>query len=432
MWLVPRHSRGLTLRTPVPDVVREALVRWYQGEGSEADHRASVTMVTKARAHGQWIACSCTGDTEPPPLMSASYLSEAETYYLRRLTSKRQRRPEHAADCPFFREQAPQRFREKRSTEAPVIDVPDGLFIAHRLAPEKLAEAPADSEPDDRSRGVTIPRLARLLWQLMDMAHVNEVHPLPTGRGRNMTMASEFARLRQAAMRLEIAPGIPLSAHLYTHIDPYERKAVFARLRKAARTWPEGLAPQAFLALYANDISGTTLFLGQGKELDLKTRVQYSGSLIGPPYLVLVVVGEHNPRDGYAALRAFAQPLARTSAFIPVHNHYERKVACDLLDLQYHLRRRGIALGFKRPLFDLPSKIGTVRPDFVLDIHDSTTGELIETALEVIASEDPDYLAAKRHQLALLAKAGRVITARAATIDSHGTGAILKANLAIG
>ena len=83
---------------------------------------------------------------------------------------------------------------------------------------------------------------------------------------------------------------------------PASRKAVFARLRKAARTWPEGLAPQAFLALYANDISGTTLFLGQGKELDLKTRVQYSGSLIGPPYLVLVVVGEHNPRDGYAAL----------------------------------------------------------------------------------------------------------------------------------
>ena len=94
MWLVPRHSRGLTLRTPVPDVVRDALVRWYEGEGSEADHRASVTMVTKARTHGQWIACSCMGDTDPPPLMSAAYLSEAETYYLRRLTSKRQRRPE--------------------------------------------------------------------------------------------------------------------------------------------------------------------------------------------------------------------------------------------------------------------------------------------------------------------------------------------------
>lgn len=113
MWLVPRHSRGLSQRTPVPEVVRNALVRWYEGEGSEADHRASVTMVVKARTHEQWIACDCAGDNEPPSLMSPAYLSEAETYYLRRLTSRRQRRPEHLPECPFFREQAPQRVREK-------------------------------------------------------------------------------------------------------------------------------------------------------------------------------------------------------------------------------------------------------------------------------------------------------------------------------
>ena len=47
MWLVPRHSRGLTLRTPVPDAVREALVRWYQGEGSEADHRANFARLAR-------------------------------------------------------------------------------------------------------------------------------------------------------------------------------------------------------------------------------------------------------------------------------------------------------------------------------------------------------------------------------------------------
>ncbi|RNJ62817.1 MAG: hypothetical protein EDM03_09260 [Porphyrobacter sp. IPPAS B-1204] len=73
-----------------------------------------------------------------------------------------------------------------------------------------------------------------------------------------------------------------------------------------------------------------------------------------------------------------------------------------------------------------------MRPDFILDIRDNTTGELIEAALEVMAREDPDYLAAKRHQLEGLSKAGRVIAARATTIDSHGTAAILKANLGIG
>ena len=432
MWLVPRHSRGLSQRTPVPEVVRDALVRWYEGEGSDGDHRASVTMVVKARDHEQWIACDCLGGDDPPPLMSPAFLSEAETYYLRRLTAKRRKRPEHRNDCPFFREQAPQRVREKRSTDPPTIDEPHGLFIAHRLAPEKLSAAPDEAEPDDRSRGVAIPRLARLLWLLMDKSGVNVVEPLPEGRGRDASMAIEFARLRRTAERLTIAPGIPLDRHFYTHIDSYDRKIVFARLRRAAPDWPAGFAPQAFLALYAIDISGTTITLAQGKQLELKTRVQYAGSRVGPPYIVLVVVGEHNPRDGYCALRGYAQPIARPSNFVPVHNAWERKTVIQLLDLQYRLRRQGISVGFKRPLFDLASPIGPVRPDFVLDIRDANTGEIVETALEVIASEEPDYLAAKRRQLAALDEIGTVIAARAATIDSHGIEAILKANLQIG
>ncbi len=432
MWLVPRQSRGLSLRSDVPQVVRDALVRWYEGEGTDADHRASVTMVVKARTHGQWIACDCLGADTPPPLMSPAYLSEAETYYLRRLTSERQKRPEHENDCPFFREQAPQRFREKRSAVPPTTDEPHGLFTAHGLAPEKLAGMPDESEPDDRTRGVTIPRLARLLWLLMEMSAVNVVEPLPADSGRDSSMAKEFARLRSAAERLFVAPGIPLSKHFYTHIEPYQRNVVFARLRKAAQTWPTGLAPQAFLALYALDISGTTITLAQGHELEIKTQVQYTGALAGPPYLVLVVVGEHNPRDGYAALRAYAQPLARATNFVAVHNQAERDAVTGLLDLQYRWRRRDIAIGFKRPPFDLASRIGPIRPDLVLDIQDDSTGELIEAAIEVIAKDDPDYLDDKQHKIAALAELGPTVFARAATIRDHGMAAILKANLGIG
>ncbi|MDR6790588.1 hypothetical protein J2Y58_003971 [Sphingomonas sp. BE138] len=51
-------------------------------------------------------------------------------------------------------------------------------------------------------------------------------------------MASEFAAMRAAAERIEIAPGIRLARHLYTHIDPYDRGIVIARLREAAKHWP--------------------------------------------------------------------------------------------------------------------------------------------------------------------------------------------------
>lgn len=245
-------------------------------------------------------------------------------------------------------------------------------------------------------------------------------------------MAREFARLRHAAERLFIAPGIPLSRHFYTHIDPFDRHQVYARLRRAAPEWPTGLAPQAFLALYATDISGTRIALAGGRTLELKTRVQYAGSLTRPPYLVLIVVGEHNPRDGYAALRGYAQPVARPANFVPIHNAAERDAVCQLLDLQYRLRRQKIHLGFKRPLFDLVSQAGLVRPDLVLDIRDAGTGELIEATVEVIASGEPDYLDAKRRKLATLDQLGRVLVARGETIRTHGMEAILRANLRIG
>ena len=110
----------------------------------------------------------------------------------------------------------------------------------------------------------------------------------------------------------------------------------------------------------------------------------------------------------------------------------ERDAVTDLLDLQYRWRRRDIAIGFKRPLFDIASRIGPIRPDLVLDIRDDSTGELIEAAIEVIAKDDPDYLDAKQRKIAALAELGPTVFTRAATIRDHGMATILKANLGIG
>lgn len=423
MWMVPRETRGLTQRTPVPEVVREALVRWYTGEGSDADHRASVITVVKARDHHQWLACGCLEADQPPPLMSPAYLSEAETYYLRRLTSFQQKRPEHDPNCPFFREQAPDRDREKAGARPDTINEPDGLFSAHRLAAEKLAQLPDENEPDDRARGVAIPRLARLLWLLMEMARVNVVEPLDIGEPRTTSMASEFAAMRQAAERLSIAPGVPLARHLYTHIEPYDRQIVFAKLREAAKKWPSGHAPQAFLLLYAIDISGTTITLAGGHDLELKTRIRHIGVHqrgVGAPFLVLAVVGEHNPREGFAALRAYAQPIARPTNFIAIHNRIERDAIVGLLDLQYRLRHRGMGIGFKRPLFDLVSRIGPVRPDLVLDLRDFKTGEIMEAALQIVSGHDPQELHQKLRQVEQLRQLAPVVTIHDEDLQGNG------------
>src|SRR3546814_2359497 len=97
----------------------------------------------QARIGGRCIACDCLSADAPPPILTPAFLSEAETYYLRRLTSVN--RPEHRADCPFFRDQATNRLSEVRTQESPA-DPPTGYFEVLRPAPEKLAQRPERSE----------------------------------------------------------------------------------------------------------------------------------------------------------------------------------------------------------------------------------------------------------------------------------------------
>src|SRR3546814_9698069 len=98
----------------------------------------------QARIGERWIACDGLSADAPPPILTPAFLSEAETYYLRRLTSTD--RPEHHPDCPFFRDQATNRLSEVRTHES-AADPPMGYFEVLRPAPEKLAQ-----KPDEDSR----------------------------------------------------------------------------------------------------------------------------------------------------------------------------------------------------------------------------------------------------------------------------------------
>ena len=431
MWLVPKETDGRTRRTDVPAPLKNALTRWYQGTGSDADHRASVTLVVKAREAHQWLACDCLGAETRPPLMSPAYLSQAETYYLRRLTSQGQGRALHHQACPFYLPQAPDRIRDTPHAQLYRIDGFQGLFNAHKLAPEKLAQEPASDEPDTRSRGLAIPRLAKLMWKLIENANVNTIGYLPS-TGRDGTgIKDQFAALRRASARFEIAPGVPLPHHLYFAAEAYQRLQVHARLRKAARTWPHGFAPQAFLLVEAHEIAQNTIITGLGT-IEVRNRIQHSGIIHGgiePPFLCLVVVGEHNASEGYLALRAYAQPVFKGNRFIPVHFGYERELLDRFIGLQYRLRRDNISAALRRPLFDAPTRHGPMRPDFVIQATDWRTGEEHEWALQLLRSADPAYLELKARERASFEAVSKVVTVTVDDIASDTLFAPILADL---
>lgn len=421
MWLVPKDSDGSKGRVPIPPELAAGLVRWYTGKGSESDHRASVSLVVTARDNHKWIACDCLGDATHPPLLSPAYLSFQETYYLRRLTT----RTPHKRRCPFFLPQAPSRIRETARDTLFEIDHPRGLFNAHRLAPEKLAQQPEDDDPDDRTRSVAIPRLGRLLWMLLEAAHTNVIRTLPAEGRPTFSIAREFARVLEAARRFEIAPGICLADHLYTRAIDYEVHRVHARLRASATTWPSAYAPQAFLLLEAKKITGNTIVTGLG-EIDIRNRIQHTGIIraeVEPPFLVLAVVGEHSKREGYQALRAYAQPVFKGNQFIPTEREHDRELLERLTRFQYRMRAKNVQIAVKKPLFDILTKKGTVRPDLIVAFLDYRTGEEGDFAVQLLRSRDSEYLALKQIERQRLDLVRPTLTT---TIEAVSSGTVLE------
>ena len=113
------------------------------------------------------------------------------------------------------------------------------------------------------------------------------------------------------------------------------------------------------------------------------------------PYLVLVVVGEYPEAQGYAALRAYAQPIVSGQRFVPVDSEFERAVYRGLLESRRLLDQAGIDLVIDKPLFDRLTERGACRPDFLLEAHSRSTGEIRQLIVEALGTVTADYLAAK-------------------------------------
>lgn len=427
MWLINRDTEGAgPNRIALPGLLREALVRWYTGEGTHHDEKAGITLVQQARIGKRWIACDCLGAEKSPPILTPAFLSEAETYYLRRLTSIK--RPEHLPECPFFRDQVTNRITQVRS-HATLLYPPNGLFEVLKPAPERLAQRPDEDGRDDRTSNASIPKLARLLWRLMAASGVNIIAPL--AYGHEWSIRQEFAALTRASADMEIAPGITLDRALWTHAKPLQANVVFATLRSLEAKWPKAHAPQGFVLLFVPAFKGQEIMLPDGDSISIANRVQspsVRGNQIAGPYLVLVVAGQYPEAHGYAALRAYAQPIFNGRLFVPVDSDFERDVLRQILEVQRILHRRQIDLAIAKPVFDTRTADGPCRPDFILEANSRRTGELKTIIIEAMGFTSDDYLAAKAVSHSRMGHLGQLLTIyREETESGDATAKILAA-----
>lgn len=387
MWLINKGSKGRSgARIPLPMVVEEALIRWYVGAGNGSDEQTGIALVQQARIGAKWLACDCLGVSEAPPILTPAYLSDAETYYLRRLTG--QARPEHRTSCPFFRDQATSRVSEVRERQLPA-EPPIGYFEVIRPAPEKLARQPVGNAVDDRTRHASFPKLALLLRRLL------EVGGLARWDSRTGTSVeginAQFAQLRSVASRIEVAPGVELGRVLWTHSDALHSRRIYAALRALQKQWPREHEPQGFLLTFAREFHGHMVHPANGERFRVANRIQspaIRGRSLDGPFLVLTVIGTYPEARGYVPLRAYAQPILSGRSFLAVECDAERVLVRALIDLCEHFERQGIAAAVEKPLFDQLSPLGSCRADALLE-KVSATGEIQRIGFVMSDDDDP-------------------------------------------
>ena len=379
MWLVAKGAQGAEGNAPLAAPLSDTLRIWYTGKGDHRDEAAALILVRHARKSRCWIACDCQGPLVTP-MLSPALLTGADTYYLRRLTGSG--RAEHRIDCPFFREQT---FGTLNTDKRPARNQPEGYFAVLRPPALSLAQEPGDEIAPRDSASHGAPRLAKLLWRLLELSGRSVIE---AREDAPRDIASEFSAVRRIAEQIEVAPGIALSRVLFTHPRDWESRRIFAKLRELAKSWPQGHEPQAFHLVFARKVHEHSIETSEGM-IELATRLRHPGTRARPisgPDLTLVAIGERADADGYGALRAWGQPVHNGHRFIPIDDDFDREIVEALIAARRTLAQSNIALSAAKPLFDQITPVGPVRPSWTVALQQA--GRALTVVLEPLQRGD--------------------------------------------
>ena len=202
-----------------------------------------------------------------------------------------------------------------------------------------------------------------------------------------------------AAKTIEVAPGHPLDGLLFPWRTGWDRRRVHARVREAAREFPEGHVPQGFVCFPVLHVEERSLpATSKYGELETVSRIKrptIGGRAVPGPYLFFGVVALTTKRRGYECVRGWAQPIVSVHRPVPVDSDFERQAFSTLTTTLWILGKEFPDAEFtmEKPVFEMDTEQGPCLPDFL--IHARRKGEVRTWVVEVMGFERPDYLAGK-------------------------------------
>ena len=366
----------------------------------------ALAVLREGRENDLWLRCDCRIDIDDDPLVAPCRKAMGAGYSWRVLQGEN--RPQHHPDCVFYRESREERaqknwrraawvrpegiLRRCASARAAIrrswIPAEDGTALTDPL---QAPEEDGDREPGRRR----MPALPGLLYWLLETAGLTRVRanePPPGIGGWTEAMSA-------AAKTIEVAPGHPLDGLLFPWRTGWDRLRVHARVREAAREFPEGHVPQGFVCFPVLQVGERSLpATSKYGELEVVSRIKrptIGGRTVSGPYLFFGVVALTTRRRGYECVRGWAQPIVSVHRPVPVDSDFERQAFGTLTTTLRILDRQFPDAEFtmEKPVFDIDTEQGPCRPDFL--IHARRNGKVRTWVVEVMGFDRPDYLAGK-------------------------------------
>lgn len=391
---VPHFLSGAKPQTKaslaVSDV--EALARAFldQGQSAPVGSRAHVILDDLAKT-GSWLLCNCKGEslTESPVLYVSRRHSQSRPLTLVRNHA----RGLHDAACRFHKLPGQAHGHSLAEREAVVA-----------LAVLKSTDGATASGTERRSftgtsRSQSTPRLARVLFTLLEHAGLNRI---VAGR---RSISRDADKLMEAAEDFWMDKGKTIPAADFVGPNLHRFDKIAKRVEDAAN-WPKSLSPHGFvigLCDRARDASGTMHLINPfdlsspPESWEVKGRVRLPGPGTVGPYLAIGLVAKVAGSSSAEIVQAYVHPAYDFDGMLLVDSELERQTLAIITERLAEMKGRKDPYTIVKPYVDVlePSSNTPHRPDFVINYRGR------EMAVETMGYTDEEYLTrkARMHQV---------------------------------
>lgn len=332
------EKNGALVRTLMP--AEQVLVEGFV-QGQLDGHRLlqANQWLMNIRGQGQWLACDCQAGALP--VMNVTLNSSTGTLFLKNNPGT----AEHAADCPFIKD-------EREHGASAERDEPPAAWLAPDVPLKLMGEfRPAAAAVEGNAAGAASTRKEqhRLLSLLVTLIEASGLNVYATHLKKDLTQ--QFAELRSVAARYPLVERVPASNYLETRIDMKHMMMLKGRLKDSTAFGSQ--RRYGLLLDCVNEVRTRKVFTGTGdRGFDFQGHHWlWGGERTAGPLLALALYSPTTAGSQfYEMIHVATVPVLSRGQLFPVLREEEREPLKMLVSLIDWMASKGVNVIMRRPV----------------------------------------------------------------------------------